>query len=104
VPDELQLQHAALRGARDAPAFGDDHPQSQRFELRQRGRQGLGVDRIDLEADDAGELAGEARHPALGPARAVGLAAIRQLADESGPVGADDGDDERREHGGANLR
>jgi hypothetical protein len=60
--------------------------------------------RVDLEANDAGELPGEVLHPALGPARAVGAAAVRQLADESGPVGADDGDDEGGEHGCVDLQ
>src|SRR6185312_4828370 len=58
-------------------ALRDHDPQARRFESAQRLRERLGVLRRHVEVNDAGELAGEIRHPAPGPVRAEPLRALR---------------------------
>src|SRR5699024_7372496 len=48
----------------------------------------------DVDRDDAGELAGELGQLAAGPAAVVLGDDVGECADETGPVVADDGDDE----------
>jgi hypothetical protein len=74
----------------------DDELQPRRLEAAQRRRERLGVLGRHLEVHHAGELAGQARHAARRPVRAVALRPVGQQADDAGTIGAHHGDDQRR--------
>jgi hypothetical protein len=54
----------------------------------QRGREGIGVRRRNLEMHQASELAGDSGHAAAGPVRAEPPRSLGQLAQDGRPVGA----------------
>ena len=79
-------------------ANGDGDMQVGGIKAAQRGGERLGVLVPHLEMDDAGELAGEARHPAAGPVGAEALGDVGQQIDDSRAITTDHGQYQRRRH------
>ena len=103
-PDQLEREQPTFRALDLASALDQDGESLIGLERAQRALERRGRVLVHLDAQDAGELTGEARHAALQPVAAVAGDQRRHRLDQAGTVRSEQGEHQGSSHASAPQR